>query len=334
MDVALARAERKHCARDQIGGGARADADPQPAYGSAAEIVTGMEVALAAGTLLRTGQGALSVSSKPFLRTFGPDLTGLFTHDGGMFGIKTEASFRLIETPSSTGFASFAFAALADAAAALSAIARADLAEEVYILDPAAAGTTRADVRTQARMALSVARSAGGAGKAARALAALGRGGVNLIPAGHFSLHLTAAGRCSGGVTADLRRAGEIARSFGGREVAATILRVARATLFDDLSGVLGRDGRRWAALNAKVAHSDAPALIAAFEELVAPFAQEMAAAGVTVSRLASALGNHCFSFEPVFHWRDRWTPLHRAAAGPRHLGGLTEPAQTRQQVR
>jgi FAD/FMN-containing dehydrogenase len=296
-------------------------------YGSAAEIVLRLQVALADGTLLRTGQGALAAASKPFLRTFGPDLTGLFTHDGGMLGIKTEASFRLIRTPAETGYASFAFPEIDRAVDALCEIARADLAEEVYILDPAAAGAANADAQTMLNSAWAVARGAGGALPAARALAALMRGGTGFIPAGHFSLHLTAAGRCAAAVKADLAAARTIAVQSGGKPIAPTIPRVARADLFRNLDGVLGPDGSRWAALNAKVAHSDAHRLIASFDALMAPHAAEMAAHGVTCTRLASALANHCFSFEPVFHWRDCWQPIHQASVDPGYLATLEEPA-------
>lgn len=295
-------------------------------YGSAAENVLGIEIALADGTLLRTGQGALTEPSKPILRTFGPDLTGLFTHDGGMFGIKTEATFRLIRAPTEQGFASFAFTNIEQAADALSEIARADLAEEVYILDPSAAGAVHADTGTMAKTAMSVAKEAGGAFKAVKALASLAKGGTDFIPEGHFSLHLTAAGRSSAAVDADLAAAHQIAVAKGGFAVAPTIPRVARAELFANLNGVLGPKGGRWAALNAKVAHSDARKLIAAFDEMIVPYAEEMAARGVTFTRLVSALANHCFSFEPVFHWQDSWQPLHRIKPEPSHLAMFKEP--------
>ena len=296
-------------------------------YGSAAEIVLGMDIVLADGTLLSTGQSALAVPSKPIMRNYGPDVTGLFTHDGGMFGIKTAASFRLIRRPSDYGYASFAFARIEDAADALSEIARADLAEEVYILDPSAVEAVNADTANMAKTAVAVARNAGGALKAVKALAGLAKGGTDFIPAGYFSLHMTAAGRCAAAVEDDIAEAHRMAIAAGCIVVSPTVPRVARAELFSNLNGVLGPGGGRWAALNAKVAHSDARRLIAAFDAMMMPFAGAMAREGVTYTRLVSALGNHSFSFEPVFHWRDSWQPLHRSAPDASLLAKLEEPA-------
>jgi hypothetical protein len=97
--------------------------------------------------------------------------------------------------------------------------------------------------------------------------------------------------------------------------------------LFSNLDAVLDSDGGRWAALNAKVAHSDVRDLITAFYEMIAPYRSEMDVRGVTLTRLASALGNHSFSFEPVFHWRDLWLPGHRQSLSPGRAETLNEPA-------
>lgn len=296
-------------------------------YGSAAENMLGMTIVLANGQILKTGQGSLAIDSKPILRTFGPDLGALFTHDGGMFGIKTEATFRLIRTLPEQDYASFAFPTIEPAVDALCEIARSDIAEEVYILDPHGIAAVDADAATMAKTAFNVAKSAGGMKNAVKALASLASGGTDFIPAGCFSLHLTAAGRTAAGVRADIEAATKIAVAAGGLVVTPTIPRVARADMFPNLNGVFGPDGERWAALNAKVAHSDARKLIAAFEEMIEPYRQEMEEHGVYYTRLASALANHCFSFEPVFRWKGRWLPRHRSAVSPSHLASLQEPA-------
>ncbi len=296
-------------------------------YGSAAENMLGMTIVLADGSLMTTGQGSLSVGSKPILRTFGPDLGALFTHDGGMFGIKTEATFRLIRILPEQDYASFAFATIEPAVDALCEIARADIAEEVYILDPHSIAAVDADAATMAKTAINVAKSAGGVKNAMKALASLASGGTEFIPAGHFSLHLTASGRSAAGVKADIEAATKIAVAAGGLVVAPTIPRVARADMFPNLNGVFGPGGERWAALNAKVAHSDARKLVAAFDDMIAPYRPEMEAKGVYFTRLASALANHCFSFEPVFRWKDSWLPRHSSAADASHLASISEPA-------
>lgn len=296
-------------------------------YGSGAEMVLGLDVVCADGKILRTGQGALKAKSKPFIRSFGPDLTGLFVHDGGTLGVKAQATLRLIAAPASEDFASFSFSRIEDASAALSAIAREDLADDVYILDPASTDHLDLSATDMMRSASAVARSAKNPVRALKSLTSMATAGTRFIPEGHFSLHVTAAGRSEAAVRADLNRARDLAIKTGGSEVAATIPRVARADLFANLNGVVGPSGGRWAALNAKVAHSDAGRLIAAFDDMVAPHRDVMLQKGVSFTRLASALSNRCFSFEPVFHWQDSWLPIHRAVADPAHLRQYNEPS-------
>lgn len=295
-------------------------------YGSAADQVLGLEIALADGRVLRTGREAVTAVRHPLLRGYGPDLTGLFLHDGGALGIKTAASFRLIEAPAAEGFASYAFADLPGAAAALSAIARAGVAEEVYVLDPVTTGATTLSGSAALRTGRALLRAAGGPAATLGLLADLLRGGQRPVPSGAWSLHLVAAGGHRAAVNADLARAGRLAAASGGRPVAATIPRVARAERFASLDGVLGAHGERWVALNAKSAHSEAPGLLAAFAVLLQRWEADLTAHDIGVTRLVSALGRQVFSFEVVFHWRDGWLPLHRAALSPERRSALTEP--------
>ena len=298
-------------------------------YGTAADNVLGLEVVTADGRLLRTGQWALRAQAPPVLRGYGPDTTGLFLHDGGAFGIKTRASLRLIRKPAATGFGSYAFADFASAARALSAIACEGLAEEAYVLDPGAMAmnlqrdTSLSGIWQAARGIAAAER--GLAGKA-RALAGAAASGRQVVPADAFSLHLVAAGNSEASVRIDLARARRLALAEGGIALAASVPRIARAQPFPGLDAVLGADGARWAALNAKVAHSQALELIRDCQAMVATEAAALRDAGVRVTYLCSALGTHGFSFEIVFHWLDAWHPIHEASLSAAARARLRQP--------
>lgn len=297
-------------------------------HGTAAEIVTGLEVIDGRGRLIRTGQTAFH-NGRPGFRNFGPDMTGLFVHDAGALGIKTLASLRIMERPAATEFSSFAFAGQLEAVRALSDIARAGVTEEAYIFDPA---TTRRSLepaslkRDMARLR-EVMRQEDSAVRGLKEGAKMVASGRRFVADGLYTLHCVCAGRSRAEVEADVRRVETLARDSGGLPIANTIPKAARAKPFEPLNGILGADGERWAALNAKVPHSDAGRLIAATEELLSPYRERMEALGVSTSFLYIAIGNHIFSYEPVLRWYDRWLPVHRRTPEPDHLARLNEPA-------
>ena len=284
-------------------------------------------MALADGSLVRTGQASVE-GAKPFFRAFGPDLTGLFVHDSGALGVKTEATLRLIRAPGATGFLTFGFETAEQAIAAACEVSRCEVAEEAYIMDPAktrlalAGGTVVSDAKVLAKVVQQAGSVAGGL-----------RAGLDLVRAGkHFaddvhSLNLVCAARNAAALEADMDEARSIATRFGGRALPDSIPRANRANLFPPVNGVLGPQGDRWVALNAKIAHSDAQALYDAAEAILATHAAAMEVAGVRVSRLLTMMSTHAFSYEPVFNWFDSWLPQHRRAPEPQHLAKLQEPA-------
>jgi FAD/FMN-containing dehydrogenase len=288
---------------------------------SAAETVVGMEVVLADGSILHTGQKAVALAPRPFMRTFGPDTTGLFIHDAGALGIKARVSLRLIRAPLHNGFLSFGFERQSDGIAALCEIARSDLAEDAYLMDPDKTRTALSgpiDLVRGARVLAKVVRQERGLFKGLKAGAKLALAGRSFIDAGCHSLHLVLAGRSGAAVEADMAAARAIAARFDGRELADSIPRAGRADLFVPVDGmILGPDADRWIALNAKAPHSEAMRLAHAVETLLARHKPALDAAGITVSRLLTVMGTHAFSYEPVLNWRDSWLPLHRDILGP-----------------
>lgn len=296
-------------------------------YGSAAEIVMGLQVALADGTLVRTGQASVE-GGRPFFRAYGPDLTGLFVHDAGALGIKTEATLRVIRAPRETAYLSYGFERAEDAIAAACEVSRAEVAEENYVMDPnktklaLAAYDMAADVKILAK----VATQAGGVMKGLKAAADVVRAGKHFADNVH-SLNLVLAARNAAALEADTAEARAIAERFGGRELPDSIPRANRANLFPPPNGVIGPRGDRWVALNAKIAHSDGQKLYDAAEAIIARRQAELDQHGVVASRLLTMMSNHAFSYEPVFNWCDTWLPQHKRAAEPSHLARFTEPA-------
>jgi len=297
-------------------------------HGTGAENVISLEVALANGQIVRTGQAGFRNVVKPFYRTCGPDLTGLFLHESGSFGVKLQATMRLMRMPTHTGHASFVFDGIEAAAAALSEVARTGAAEDAYVFDPE---TTRKNLRSEgllsdAGVLLKVIGNERGLFKGLLAGAKLAAAGRSFLPEQAYSLHVTCAARSEAALQADLALVAQAARPFGGKQIPESIPRAVRANLFPALDGVIGAGGDRWAALNAKVAHSDALRIIRASTERLAPYRERMQAEGVWMSHLLIAIGQQAFSFEPVFHWHDEWLPLHERMPAAATLAKIPRP--------
>jgi len=295
-------------------------------HGSSVESVLGLEVALADGSLLRTGSGATPFQPSPFFRTFGPDLTGLFLADAGAMGVKTEVTLRVIRFPAVTLCASFGYGSYEPLCRAMAAIARENLASECFAFDP----------RTQAfrirRMELVQGlKSVAGVVAAQGSLMAGLRKGAEIALAGRrflddvaYSMHIVVEGRSPADAEGRLDAIREIALKEG-REVANTIPTVMTSVPFPEPTGMLGPDGERWIPVLGLVPHSRAIDLVTAIHRYMDENAGLMAQNQVAWSYLMQICGTTGFFIEPELFWKDVRPIFHERYLDKAYVARLTE---------
>jgi len=280
------------------------------AYGTVAESVLGLEVALADGSLVRTGAGA-NRGGRPFFRHYGPDLTGLFLSDSGALGIKVEATIRMIRTPACTVFASFAFDNFHDMLDAEVEIGRARLAAECFGLDPYLNGkrTMARDLKSGLAALGGVFKAQGGLVKGLKEAASVATASVAGFAGGvEYSLHSTIDSAHPADAAWRLAEISRIAIASRGREIEPVIPKVMRATPFRHVGEFLvGNDGERWIPIHACLPASQVKPV---FEATMAYFASKrdvLDRYNIATSHLTGSSGTDIV-FEPAFYYPDALT--------------------------
>ena len=167
------------------------------------------------------GQAAFE-NGKPFYRTNGPDLTGLFVHDAGALGIKILVTMRLMQKPRYQDYASFVFASGGDTATAMSDIARSGRVEEVYVLDPEATRRTldASSMRADVKRLLNVVKSQGQLSRGIKEGMAMVGAGRRFVADDVYTLHVVCAGDSDRGVEEDLEHCRALVERNHGGEIA------------------------------------------------------------------------------------------------------------------
>ena len=285
--------------------------------GTAVDSALSFTVALADGTLMRTGSA--------FFRPFGPDLTGLFAADTGALGVKATVTLRLQREATHFAFASFSFPTAAAILGAISDVAREGLASEVCGFDPflQAQRMQRESLGADAKALLGVMKAQGsvlGALRAGARVVAAGRSFLDGVP---FSAHFSCEGRTQSRCDDDAAAIAEIARRHGGSMVENTIPKVMRANPFGPVNSMLGPGGERWVPVHGIVRHGDAVRIVEAITALYAEHAADMTEHGIGAGYMFAIAGTTGVLIEPVFFWPDAIDLLHRASVEPAHLARL-----------
>lgn len=298
--------------------------------------VLSVGVVLADGETIVTGSAGTTPSGVAFNRYHGPDLTGLFIGDCGIYGIKTHVALRL-RPVRPVAHACFVFADLPALVRAAARIGPTGLARRCMGLDP---GKTKQahppTLKETARAALDIVRLGGPIEAARVGLGALRPGSLE-----GWTLHITTSGpsdRAARDAMAHVRKI--CAQAIG--EMSPVVARALHAQPFS-IRGSAGRTGEAWVPVHGILPPSKAVEAAQAVDAFLRERAAELSARGIETGVLISA-GPAYVLIEPMLLWPDTLAPVVAQALGADRMKRFDhEPAcedlrayvsQTRAQLR
>ncbi|MEM8814650.1 MAG: FAD-binding oxidoreductase [Pseudomonadota bacterium] len=282
-------------------------------FGTAADSVIGLEVVLADGSVVKTGAGA-QTNGTPFFRHYGPDLTGLFSCDAGALGFKAVATFRLVPVREHRDAVSFDFEDYPSIIGAMSEIARAEIADEVFGFDP-----YLQSVRMQRESVMSDVKKLAGVLKSGKSLMGSIKDGAKVAMAGRgfmdqvkFSMHVMIEEKTEAAVQAGIAEARLICERHGGREIENSIPKIIRANPFTPLNNMVGPNGERWVPIHTLLPHSKARHVTERTYAVFEQYREELDKHGIGTGFLFAAVSTNGFVLEPVFFTPDSLNEIHR----------------------
>lgn len=285
-------------------------------YGSSIDSVTCLKVVLADGTILKTGSWGTK-GAKPFLRQYGPDLTGLFLADAGALAYKAEITLRLIHDPRFEDWASFGFVDFESWAEAATEIGRLGIACELFGFDPELQDlrlqreSLFADVKSLSNV---ISKQKGGLLKGLKEGAKVALAGRNYMKGVNYSLHFIVEGYSDEEVASKMKLLQDIAKARGAKTLENSIPKVVRANPFGPLNTVVGPKGQRYAPIHGIVPMSDGMAATKEVDDFLRGMKSELSENGAMAAYFISTLSNNGFLIEPVFHWEEPIREIHRMA--------------------
>jgi FAD/FMN-containing dehydrogenase len=296
-------------------------------FGISGENVLGVEVVLGNGEVVRTGSWG-AANSVPFLRLYGPDLTGLFMSDAGALGIKATVALRLMPRREHVLGLSFGFKDFESMAAGMEAAAKEGLNLTNFGLDPQLqqGQLGKADVATGMQAAAAVFKTSRGFFDGVKQVAKIGLAGRGFLKGATFSAHWLVDGVDDDAVRAHAGKLREVIQPFGA-EVPATVPTVANAMPFMPLYNVRGPKGERWVPIHGMLPFSR---VLDFRRDLTAYYAQNlerMQRHHITYGAMFMTVGTNAFLYEPVFYWHDVQTLTHQRLVPADYLSTLPKYA-------
>ncbi len=274
-------------------------------FGVSGETPLGVEVVLGTGATIRTGSWG-GANSVPFLRSYGPDLTGLFMGDCGAFGIKTAISLRLMPRSAFVMGLSFGFKDFASMASGMEAAAKEGLCLTNFGLDPALqqGQLGKADAATAMQSALAVFKTSRNLLDGLAQMVRMALAGRSFLDGAVFSAHWIVDGLDDAHCRSAVARLRKVLQPHGA-EVPATVPTVANAMPFMPLYNVRSPLGERWVPVHGVLPFSRVQAFRAELTAYYAANEQRLKSNQIRYGGMFMTVGTNAFLYEPVFYWAD-----------------------------
>ncbi len=292
--------------------------------GVSADSVVSLDIVTGTGELLRTGSGG-SANSKPFFRTFGPDMTGLFTGDCGVLGVKAAITLKTVRRHEAFAALSFSFTSFAAMHAAMAAVATEAADDENFGLDAALQQGQlgkNEGVGAKAEMAVNVMKSATSLSAGVKSLAKMAIAGDRALKAADYAVHYI----CDGIDQASADAKAAVIRKLAtrhGTEMPNTVPTVVRAMPFAPFTNIVGPKGERWIPMHGLFAHDTVLGFHEALQEMLDTHQEQMDTLGIVKGAMFMSVGTNAFVYEPTFYWPDELHIVHERMAPEGFLATL-----------
>jgi D-lactate dehydrogenase (cytochrome) len=297
-------------------------------YGISAQSVQAMDIILADGSLLQTGSS--SAGDTPFMRHFGPDITGLFTGDCGALGIKAHITLPLIGRRSAHRVISFAFADFNAMHESMRRIGMERLEDTHFALDGALSQgqIARQDKTGQMfKIAWSILSSSPSYFAGVKQLLKSAVSARRVITSSAYMTHYIVEGTHDAEVKSRLHRIRELTTGLGN-EIPATVPAIVRGMPFAPFFNTLGPAGERWVPIHGILAHSHVPQFHLELEQFFAQRSVDMQRLGIWYGGMFATVASSGFLYEIALYWPDEITAYHKEVVPADYMANLpTHPA-------
>ena len=294
-------------------------------YGTAADSVLSLDVALQDGTILKTGSNSNKINPTPFFRTYGPDLTGIFLGDTGALGFKVRATLRLIHFPNEQRFSSFDFSNDIDMFESMSEITRKQLAHECYGFDPFLMGLRmkfeglKKDLQSLGALTKSQKNIFSGVKEAIKVASA----GRSFMEGVGYAMHITVEGKNDKDVNGSIEEIKRIAEKNNGKEITNSLPKLVRANPFLPTNRLLGPKGERWVPIHVILPHSKVKGILKDIDSYFNNNKELIEKNNIKWGYLTSTIGTSAILLEPTFFWEDSHYEIHKRYIEKSHYNKL-----------